>query len=69
MIVKNLVIAMLLAVAAVFGVGIYRGWFAVDVDAQKIQRDEEAAKSAVRDLEQKVKDKTSGHSHSTNGIR
>lgn len=54
---KNLVFALLLIVAVIAGVGVYRGWFTVN--KAKIQQDEAAAKKEMYDLEQQVKDKTS----------
>lgn len=54
---KNLVFVLLLLVACISGVGLYRGWFTVN--RQKIEQDEAVAKTEMHDLEQKVKDKTS----------
>jgi hypothetical protein len=52
---KNPVMALLLIAVVVCGVAIYRGWFSVD--QQKIEQDEKAAKAAVNDIEQKIKEK------------
>jgi len=54
---KKLMIVLLLLVVAIFGFGLYRGWFTVN--EQKIEQDEATAKKELHDLEQKVKDKTS----------
>jgi hypothetical protein len=54
---KNLVFVLLVLVAGIVGVGLYRGWFTVN--RQKIEQDEAAAKTEMHDLEQKVQDKTS----------
>jgi hypothetical protein len=51
---KNVVVRVLIVAALVCGFGIYRGWFTVD--RQKIEQDENAAKTTVQDLEQKVKE-------------
>jgi hypothetical protein len=52
---KNLVFVLLLLVAGISAFGIYRGWFTVN--RQKIEQDENAAKSEMHDLGQKVKTK------------
>ncbi len=54
---KNLVFVLLVLVAGISAFGIYRGWFTVN--QQRIEQDENTAKSEMHDLEQKVKDKTS----------
>jgi len=54
---KNLAIVLLVIVAGISGIGIYRGWFTVN--QQKIEQDEDTAKTEMRDLGQKVKEKTS----------
>jgi hypothetical protein len=68
---KNLLIVLVLLVAIGVGVGFYLGWFhfstggpdstapaGITVDPEKIKADEEKAKGAARDLEKKVKEKT-----------
>jgi hypothetical protein len=48
---------LLLFVACIAGIGLYRGWFTVN--RQKIEQDENTAKKEVHDLGQKVKEKAS----------
>jgi hypothetical protein len=70
---KRLLIVLVLLVAAVIGLGFYQGWFhfsmsgtdgrtnaTLTVDQEKIEADKEQAKKKVQELEQKVKEKTSG---------
>jgi len=52
---KNLAFVLLLVAAGISGIGIYRGWFTVN--QQKIEQDENTAKSELHELEQKVKTK------------
>ena len=54
---KNLAFVLLLVVAGISGIGIYRGWFTVN--QQKIEQDENTAKTEIHDLGEKVKEKTS----------
>lgn len=54
---KNLVFALLLLVAVIAGVGVYRGWFTVN--KAQIEQDEVTAKQEMHDLEQNVQEKTS----------
>lgn len=52
---KKVMISVLLLVAVVAGVGLYRGWFTVN--ETKFRQDEAAAKAEVRDLAEEAKDK------------
>jgi len=52
---KNLVFVLLVLVAGISAFGIYRGWFTVN--QQRIEQDENTAKSELHELEQKVKTK------------
>lgn len=54
---KNLAFVLLLVAAGISGIGIYRGWFTVN--QQKIEQDEDKAKTEIHDLGEKVKEKTS----------
>ncbi len=54
---KNLVLVLFLLVAAMSGVGIYRGW--VTMNRQKIDQDAAVAQAEVQDLERTAKDKAS----------
>ena len=68
---KGLVAVLLVIVVGIAGVGFYQGWFQLSshstenkshvtfsVDQQKIRADEEKVKDKVRELGQKVKEKT-----------
>jgi hypothetical protein len=68
---RNLLIVLVLLVAIGVGVGFYLNWFhlstggsdstapaGITVDKDKIKADEEKAKGAVQDLENKAKEKT-----------
>jgi sensor domain CHASE-containing protein len=52
---KKLVVSLLLLVAVVAGVGLYRGWFTVN--QTRIRQDEDTARQEVHDLTQSVKTK------------
>jgi hypothetical protein len=69
---KRLLIVIVLLVAVGVTVGYYREWFhfstdgtdgtarpSITVDQEKIKADEDRAKAAARDFEQKVKEKVS----------
>ena len=53
---KNFIVASLLVLAVVAGVGAYRGWFTVD--KPKIEQDEQTAKQELQELGRKVKTKS-----------
>ena len=57
---KKLIISILLLLAVIAGVGLYRGWFTVN--QTRIHQDEDTVKEKVHDLEQKVKDKVKSDS-------
>jgi hypothetical protein len=54
---KNIVLALLLLVAGISGVGLYRGWFSVN--QQKIEQDEGDVKTEMHDLGEKAREKAS----------
>jgi uncharacterized alpha/beta hydrolase family protein len=56
---KKLFVVLLILVVGIVGFGFYRGWFTANPDT--IQKDEQRAKEEVRELMQKVKDRTGGH--------
>lgn len=68
---KTLLVAAVLLLVGIAGLGIYRGWFhlsmnstdqkpsaTITVDNDKIRADEEKAKETVQGLGQEVKEKT-----------
>ncbi len=73
---RNLITVLVLLVAVGVGAGFYLGWFhistggsqdgtsrpSITVDHERIKADQDKAKGAVHDLEQKVKEKTAATS-------
>ena len=55
---KRFFISVLLLAAVIVGIGIYRGWFAVN--NANVEKDEAAISRSVHNVEQQVKNKTSG---------
>jgi hypothetical protein len=66
---RNLIVALVLVLAIVAGVGYYRGWFQVStggnganptitVDKERIKADEEKAKKSVQEMGKNVGERT-----------
>ncbi len=57
---KNLLVGLFLLLLLVGGIGLYRGWFTVEVDQDKIKKDADTSIQKAKEIGKDIKDRVTG---------